>query len=120
MGHTLSRGKKHEGLRPGFSRIVTRFSGIAEGLILFTPLVMAMAIFGYQIFLWARHGKWLPVSLEKFFIYLGLPPASFFSPKNWIGLAKAVQLLFNLPAALVFLIVSFVLAAALNLFRSRQ
>jgi len=119
MKKTGSDEKKAEKIPPAFSRCITRLSGLAEGIVVFAPLVTAVGIFGYQVFLWARQGAWIPISFGRFFTYLGLPSASFFSPKNWIGLAKAVQMIFHLPAALVFLMVSFVLAAVLGFFHRR-
>lgn len=119
MEMTGSDEKKPDRISAPFFHCIMRLSGLAEGIAVFTPLVTAVGIFGYQVFLWARQGAWIPISFGTFLMYLGLPPASYFSPKNWIGLAKAVHMIFNLPAALVFLFVSFALAAVLSFFHRR-
>ena len=99
MEMTGSDEKKPDRISAPFFHCIMRLSGLAEGIAVFTPLVTAVGIFGYQVFLWARQGAWIPISFDTFLMYLGLPPASYFSPKNWIGLAKAVHMIFNLPAA---------------------
>lgn len=114
-----SDSKKPNTTPAPFSGSVPRLAGLVEGILVFTPLITAVGIFGYQAYQWARQGNWISLSFGKFLQYLGLPPVSFFTPENWVGLTKVVQTVYHLPAALIFFFFSIALAIVLSFFHSR-
>ncbi len=102
-------------LTKAYAALLTVILGIA----VFLPLLTATGIFGYQVYCWAKHGIWTVIPFAEFASKVGIPPASFFTPESWLGLAKAVQTIFRLPAALILFIVSVCVALVGGVFQRR-
>lgn len=84
--------------------ITTILVSVILGIVVLLPLLTAVGIFGFQVWFWAKHGSWTVVPFARFAAWIGLPPANWFTPESWIGIAKIVQALFRLPAALVLFV----------------
>jgi len=95
------------------------FLSILLGTAVFLPLVSAAGIFSFQVYSWAKHGTWTVMTFAQFSSWAGLPPASYFSPEAWLGLTKAIQTIFRLPAALVLFCFSVVIALIGGIFQRR-
>jgi hypothetical protein len=115
-GKTISSSKP---LHYSPARALMLFLSILLGVVVFLPLVTAAGIFGYQVYSWAKHGTWTVMTFAQFSSWSGLPPASYFSPDAWLGLKKAVQTIFRLPAALVLFSFSVVVALVGGIFQRR-
>lgn len=89
------------------------------GILIFVPLLTAVAIFGYQVYGWAKHGAWTAYTFAKFATMVGIPPAAYFTPDTWVGIAKTVHTIFRLPAALVLFIFSVSVAVIGGIFQRR-
>jgi hypothetical protein len=110
-----SRKPLHLTLGSVFATLVT----VILGIVILLPLFTAIGIFGYQFYYWAKHGSWIVISFAKFSSWAGLPTATYFTPKAWLGIAKAVQTTSRLPAALVLFVFS-VSAAIIGGFFQRR
>ena len=100
-------------------KVLRMLLSILLGIAVFLPLVTAAGIFSYQVYTWAKYGTWTVMTFAKFSSWAGLPPAAYFSPEAWLGLTKAVQTIFRLPAALVLFSFSVVIALIGGIFQRR-
>lgn len=99
--------------------ITTILISVILGIIVLLPLLTAVGIFGFQVWFWAKHGSWTVVPFARFATWVGLPPADWFTPESWVGIAKIVQTVFRLPAALVLFVLSTFCAVFGGIFQRR-
>lgn len=119
--HSHNREPSPRSMAPRFSpaKAYATVLTVMLGIGVFLPLLAAVGIFGYQVLCWARHGVWTVLSFTKFASWIGLPPATYFTPETWLGIAKAVQTIYRLPAALILFILSVCVALVGGVFQRR-
>lgn len=105
--------------RHSLAALLRMLLSILLGITIFLPLLTAVGIFGYQVFTWAKRGTWIAFTFAKFAPLVGLPSASSLSPDSWLGIEKAVQTIFRLPATLVLFIFSVSVAIIGGTFQRR-
>jgi hypothetical protein len=81
---------------------------IVDGFLLVTlgllPVLAGIITFAYQCLHWLRYGTWMPISFRDALLWaIGFDTRSV--EIAWVGLATLWEIFFDLPAALILIVV---------------
>ena len=54
-------------------------------------IIVAVGIFGLQIFAWAKTGNWIPAPASEGLVLIGIDLTPVYNPTDWVGIASLAQ-----------------------------
>ena len=64
-------------------------------------VLVVCAILGYQSFIWLQHAVWIPIPTSFALEWAGVDLGWVSSPTSWVGAAKVIGWILELPLSLV-------------------
>lgn len=67
----------------------------------FAGVAFFIGLIGWQSLRWLQTSQWPPVPLSVVFDYFNVDLDHIYSPREWLGLARVMQWLLNLPLSVI-------------------
>lgn len=87
-------------------------------IALLAGFLFCAVVLGWQLLHWLKTSQWQPLPFLMALGYLGIDTESVYAPQSWLGLAKAVQFILELPMSVMVPVCGILLATAWKAFVS--